>query len=210
MIGVTPPSARVDQAAPGAAVPRNGLLDVGGATLITNMATLGLMDSATHEQVVEAGGKLDYTVRMFPVPGTMPQLPMIMIESTESDPIAAKKTVELVVAQADSALRTLQRQAGVADDQMVRPFVVSAPLVPIPGMPNRTKSTVAVFVAGAGIAILVGTVVDVLLTRWKARRRERRQTGIQAADGPDTADGETNGQTQDTHAAAGEIAVDSR
>src|SRR5271165_755939 len=84
VIGVAPPNTRVDQAAaPGEGVPRNGLLDVGGAPLIANMTTLGLSDALFRGQVVAAGGKADYTVRMFPVPATMPELPLILIEATE-------------------------------------------------------------------------------------------------------------------------------
>ena len=216
VIGIAPPNTRVDQAAPGEAVPRNGLLDVGGASLIANMAALGLRDSSVVTRVVAAGGKADYTAKMFPVPMTMPELPLIMIEATEPDPIAASETVQLVVAQADSTLRSLQRQASVPDDQMVTPFVVSPQSVPWPGMPSRTRSTVAVFVAGAGLAILFGLVVDVLMTRWKARRQERRQTRVQTPYGGDTADGAgTEDGTRNVHPqgkfpAAGEVAVDSR
>jgi hypothetical protein len=210
VIGVAPPNTRVDQVAPGQAVPRNGLLDVGGAGLIANMTILGLRDSSVVTQVVAAGGKADYTARMFPVPATMPELPLIMIEATESDPVAASKTVELVVAQANSTLRSLQQQAQVPDDQMVTPFVVSPPSVPSPGMPSRTRSTIAVLAAGVAIAILVGVVVDVLMTRWKASRRKRPQTGVQAADGAHTADGAGNANPQNEDAAASEVAVDSR
>ena len=213
VIGVSPPVTRVDQAAPGEGVPRNGLLDLGGASLITNMATLGLGDSSVRSQVAgswAAGGRPDYTVRMFPVPGTMPQLPLIMIEATEPDPVAAAKTVELVIAQADPVLRTLQQQAQVPNSQMVTPFVVSPPSKPVAGMPSRTRSTVAVFVALAGLAILAGLAADLLLNGWKERRRTRQQTAVQATDGADTADGASNALAQGEDAAVGEVAVDSR
>jgi hypothetical protein len=205
----------VDQAVPGEEVPRNGLLDVGGATLVTNLAVIGLRDPSVQARVVAAGGKPDYWTRMFPVPASMPELPLIMIEATEPDPIAASKTVELVVAQADSTLRTLQQQASVPDDQMVKAFVVSPPSAPAAGMPSRTRSTIAVFVAGAGLAILAGLVVDVLLMRWKARRQKRQQTRVQTADGPDTVDGaDTADGARQVHPqnghAADEVAADSR
>ena len=183
---------------------------MGGASLIANLTTLGLSDPSVVVKVVAGGGEPNYTARMFPVPPTMPELPLIMIEATEPDPAGASKTVELVVAQADSTLRTLQQQASVPDDQMVKPFVVSPPSAPAAGMPSRTRSTIAVFVAGAGLAILVGLVVDVLLTRWKARRQKRQQVQAQTADGPDPADGAKNVDRQNTHAAADEVAIDSR
>jgi len=210
VIGVAPPNTRVDQAAlPGEGVPRNGLLDVGGAALITNMATLGLSDSSVRGQVAVAGGSADYTARMFPVPGTMPELPLILVEATEPDPLSASKTVELVIAQADPTLRTLQQQANVPVDQMVKPFIVSPPSVPVPGTPSRTRSTVAVFVACAGLAILVGLVADVLLTRWAERRRKRQQTAVKSTEGADTADGTSNSLPQEEHSAVGEVTVDS-
>ena len=70
-------------------------------------------------------------------------------------------------------LRNLQQQADVPDDQMVTPFVVSPPSAPAAGMPSRTSSTIAIFVAGAGLAVLVTVVADALLTRHKAKRRQR-------------------------------------
>ena len=146
VIGVSPPDKRIDQAAPGEGVPRNGLLDLGGASLITNMATLGLGDSSVRGQVAAAGGKPDYTVRMFPVPGTMPELPMIMIEATEPDAVSASKTVELVVAQAGSALRTLQQQANVPNLRWSRHSwcrhraFLRRECQAVPGQPSRSSS----------------------------------------------------------------------
>jgi hypothetical protein len=202
VIGVTPPNSRIDQAAaPGDAVPRNGLLDVGGASLITNMATLALGDSGIRTQVVASGGAADYTVKMFPVPATMPELPMIMVEATEPDPLTASKTVESVVGQAGSTLRALQQQAGVPDDQMVTPFVVSPQSGPWPGMPSRTRSTIAVFVALAGAAVLAGLLTDVLLSRWSARRRRNRPAVVNTDnDRVETAEESTDARLKNNHA----------
>lgn len=208
VVGIAPPNSQVVVADPGVAVARNGLLDAGGASLITNMATLGLSDSAVRAQVVAAGGKADYTARMFPVPGGMPELPLIMVEATEADPIATSKTVESVVAQADSTLRTLQQQAMVPEDQMVRALVVSPPSVPLPGMPSRTRSTISVFVALAGLAILAGLMADLLLTRWAERRRKPQRTADRSTDGAGAADGTSNSRPQDDHSDVGEVTVD--
>jgi len=184
VIGIAPPSMRIDQMELGVPVPRNGLLDVGGAPLIAQMAAEGLHNPDVVQRVVAAGGQPNYTARMFPVPATSPPLPLIMIEATESQSADATKTVELVIAQADSTLRTLQQLAGVPGDQMVAPFTVSPPSVPAAGMPSRTRSTIAIFVAGAGLSVLIGTVVDVLLMRRKSRAHWRRQGEVDTAAGP--------------------------
>jgi hypothetical protein len=173
VIGLAPPSTRVDNVPAGVPMPRNGLLDIGGAPLIANMAVVGLREPSVVDRVVAAGGLPNYVSKMFPVPATMAQLPIIMIEATDADPAAVSKTLELVVAQAEVTLRTLQQQAQVPGDQMVAPFVVSPPSVPLAGMPSRTRSTIAIFVAGAGLAVLVTVLVDALLTRHKAKRRQR-------------------------------------
>ena len=148
VFGVTPPSTRLDQTELGVPVPRNGLLDLGGASLITNLAVIGMRDPSVVAQVVAAGGEANYTARMFPVPGTMPELPLVMVEATEPDPVAASKTVELVLAQANPTLDGLQKQANVPVDQMVRSFVVSPPSAPVAGVPSRTKSTISSFRRG--------------------------------------------------------------
>jgi hypothetical protein len=208
-IGVAAPSTKMDIAPQGVAVPHNGLLDIGGATVIANMAAIDLHSPAVVERVVAAGGQADYTSGMFWVPPTSPQLPMVTISATEPDPAAALKTVELVVAQADSTLRTLQQKANVPDAQMVTPLVVSPPSAPVAGMPSRIKSTIAIFAAGVGIVILAGLLVDVLLMRRKARRQERPQTRVQTTDGADTADGARNVDPHNEYA-DDEVAMDSR
>src|SRR4051794_1610283 len=44
LIGIAPPSTRVENTPDGVPVPRNGLLDTGGAQLIANLTALGLID----------------------------------------------------------------------------------------------------------------------------------------------------------------------
>lgn len=175
VIGLTPPSTRVDNSIPGVPVPRNGLLDIGGASLVANMTAIGLREPSVVERVVAAGGRPDYNSRMFPGPESMPQLPLIMIEETAPDPAAATKTLELVIEQAEVTLRTLQQQAQVQQGQMVTPFVVSPPSEPLGAAPSRTRSTAVKLIAGLGLAILLSVVVDILMTRRKARTRRRRQ-----------------------------------
>jgi hypothetical protein len=192
VVGLTPPSTRIDNVPPGVPLPRNGLLDVGGASFVANMTALGLRQPTVIDRVVAAGGLPDYTARMFPVPATMPQLPLIMIEVTDADPTEVSKTLELVVHEADGTLRSLQQQAQVPDDQMVTPFVVSPPSAPAAGTPSRTRSTIAIFVAGAGLAVVVTILADVLLTRRKARRRQLPPTGADVQ--PVPADVGPNGQ----------------
>jgi hypothetical protein len=200
VVGMAPPSTRLDQSVAGEPVRRNGLLDVGGAPLIANMTAMGLRDPSVVTQVVAAGGQPDYTSKMFPVPATSPQLPLIMIEATQPDPISASKTVALVVEQTGSALQTLQQQASVPPDQMVTPLVVSPPSPPAEVMPSRIRSTLAIAIAGAGLSILAGVVVDVLLMRWKKRRRARRKERLMAAEPAEKADS----------AAADKVATESR
>jgi hypothetical protein len=170
VIGLTPPSTKIYNAPQGVSLPRNGLLEIGGADLIANMAAVGLREPSAVDRVVKGGGIPDYVSKMFPVPtGTSP-LPIVMVEATNADPAAVTRTLELVITQADVTLRALQRQAQIPEDQMVTPFVVSPPSAPAAGMPARTRSTIAIFVAGAGFVVLVSVVVDALLVRRKARR----------------------------------------
>jgi hypothetical protein len=186
IIGLTPPSTKMYNPPQGVALPRNGLLDIGGADLIANMAAVGLREPSAVDNVVAGGGVPDYVSRVFPVTGNMPPLPLVMIEATNPDPAAVTRTLELVVAQAGVTLRDLQQQAQVPEDQMVTPFVVSPPSAPAAGMPTRTRSTIAIFVAGAALSVLLTVGVDALLTRLKARRR-RRLASAEGAAAPDEA-----------------------
>jgi hypothetical protein len=182
VIGLTPPSTRND-ANPigGGEVPRNGLLDVGGANLIANIATIGLSGPAVADQVKAAGGAV-YTVRMFPIPESFQQLPLIMIEVSAADAATALRTVELVVSQAEPTVLALQKQANVPEREVANSFVVSPPAVPIAGMPSRTRSTLVIFCAGSGIALVLAVVIDLIAVRIRARRKksnhlDRDQTG---------------------------------
>jgi len=176
VIGLTPPNTKVVNAAQGVALPRNGLLDVGGATFIANMTAVSLRESSVVDQVVSAGGLPDYNSKMFPVPATMGQLPLVMIEATNADPAKVTKTLDLVLTQAEVILQGLQEHAQVPADQMVTPFVVSPPSNPEPGMPSRTRSTAAIFLAGTGLTVLFTVIMDILLTRFSARRT--RKSGL--------------------------------
>jgi hypothetical protein len=183
------PSSQVKYTPGGDLVARNGLLEAGGPTFIANMAVLQMREASVVNEVVAAGGSSDYGVKMFPVPATAAQLPLITIDAGLPDPNFAKKTVDLAAAQADAALRAVQQQAGVPDDQMVRGFAVSAPSEPVLAMPSRTKSTIVIFAAGAGSAILIAVVLDVVLMRWKSRRQNRRQIESQSVGATDFSDG---------------------
>jgi hypothetical protein len=176
VIGLAPPSFRIDQAAPGQPVPRNGLLDVGGPALLANLAALGLGQPAVVDRVVAGGGLPNYSAKLFPVPPTAPPIPLVMIEETAPNPALATKTLQLVTNEMTASLQSIQQQAGVPADQMVGSFVVSPPSEPVAAMPSRTRSTTTVFVAGLGLAVLVTVLVDVLLVR----RRKRIKVAPQA------------------------------
>jgi hypothetical protein len=186
VIGIAPPSTKIYNAPQGVSLPRNGLLDIGGADLIANMAAVGLREPSAVDRVVEGGGIPDYVSRMFPVSGNMSPLPLVMIESTNADAAAVTRTLELVIAQSQETLRSLQEQAQVPRDQMVAPFVVSPPSVPAAGMPARTRSTIAIFVAGAALSVLLTVVADALLSRLKTRRRRRLASPEAAAEPVET------------------------
>jgi hypothetical protein len=178
-------------------IPHNGLLDVGGPSLISNMLVIGMRDPAVMQQVVAAGGDAEYGVLMFPGPATQPQLPLVMIEATKSTPVAASKTVAAVVAQADPVLRNLQLQAGVPEGQLVKALVVSPPTPPQIGIPSRMRSTIAIVAAGIGFAVVVAVLLDVILLRrkvrfWKSRGAARN------ADATSTQTDETSTQTPQT------------
>lgn len=195
VLGIAPPSNRFDQATPGSPIPRNGLLDIGGATLIANMGAVALRQPTVVAKVEEAGGLPTYVAYLMPSPGGG-QLPLISIDITDADPDAVSRTLELVIAQADIALANLQQQAHVPDDQMVTTFVVSPPKAPVAGMPTRTRSTIAIFVAGFGLSVLISVLADVLLSR--RRRRIGVRKARPAADRPATDDDAADTATAET------------
>jgi len=181
VVGLAPPSSRVENVPQGEPVSRNALLDIGGASLVANMAAMKLKESSVVDKVVAGGGLPDYVARMFPVPANTPPMPMIMIESSSGDPAEVSKTLELVLAQADGTLHDIQAQAQVPTNLMVSSFVVAPPSTPSAGMPSRTRSTVAIFIAGAGLTVLMTVLVDILLIRLRSWSRQRRQAHADSA-----------------------------
>ena len=67
VIGIAPPSTRVDNVAPGVPLPRNGLLDIGGASLIANMTALGLREPVGRRS--GGRGRRPARLRLQDVPG---------------------------------------------------------------------------------------------------------------------------------------------
>jgi hypothetical protein len=186
VIGVAPPSEKVYNSAPGVPLPRNGLIDIGGAQLVANLAAIGLRQPAVVDRVVAAGGLPYYDSRMFPVAGNVQQMPLIMIDVTDANPALATKTLEVVISQAEVTLRSLQQQARVPDDQMVIPFAVTPPTPPAAAMPSRTRSTIATFAAGAGLSILLTVLFDTAMIRRKSRSRQRPPATIETGAGLDS------------------------
>ena len=119
VVGLAPPSFRLDQAVAGQPVPRNGLLDIGGAPLLANMAALGLRETSVVNHVVALGGSQTYTAKLFPVAANQQPVPLVMIEETAPDPASATKTLELVTDEMSSVLEQIQKQANVPPEMAV-------------------------------------------------------------------------------------------
>jgi hypothetical protein len=187
VIGLAPPNARVEYVDAGVPLPRNGLLDQGGATLIANMTQIGLQQQSVVDKVEAGGGLPDYYAKMLAVPPGVPQPPLIQVEITSAKREAVSRTLELVIAEAQDTLKSLQEQARVPQDQMVGTLLVSPPSTPTPAVPSRMKSTLTIFIAGGGLAVLVTVLADVLLTNVKSRLQRRRQAQSEAAEEPDSA-----------------------
>ena len=170
VIGIAPPNQRVDTVPIGQAVPRNGLLDVGGASLIANMAALGMHQSTVVNRVVAAGGEANYEAKLFPVPATSSPLPLVMIDVATPDPVSTTKTLDVAALELRASLENIQKAADVPPSMMATSFVVSPPGVPVAAVPSRTRSTMTVAVGGIAAALLVTVLADVALVR---RRRAR-------------------------------------
>ena len=182
VIGLAPPSARVEYVEAGVPMSRNGLLDAGGAPLLANLTVFALREPAVVERVAAQGGLGYYGAKIFQVSQTL-ELPLIMIEITAADPALVTKTLNLVLAEADGATRSMQQQARVPNDQMVFPFVASPPIPPMAAMPSRLQSTVSIAVAGAGLTILLSVLIDVILTRRRSRAQKQNAVLTEAAAG---------------------------
>lgn len=178
------PSQQVDYSPTGVPQARNGLLEIGGAALVMNMAVLGLDDPSIRAQVVTAGGMGNFRVRMFPTAsgsGVQPPLPLLMIEAEGPDRGLTSRTVELAAMQADSVLQGIQRQAGVPDAALLKAVMVTKPTV-IAGMPSRTKVLVVILLTGASLAVLAAIGVDALMRWLRKRSRENRPVNDQTSD----------------------------
>ncbi|MFW0795330.1 hypothetical protein AAFP30_16065 [Gordonia sp. CPCC 205515] len=206
LIGIAPPTTRVDAALPGQAVPRNGLLDIGGAPFVANMAALSLGQPTVANKVVAGGGNAAFSARMFPVPEATQQIPLVLIDTSTPDPQTSLRTLQLATAEYGVALENLQRDARVSPSTMVQPFVVSAPSTPAPAMPSRTRSTMTIVVAGLGISIVAAVVADVILMRRRQRRTARAAV---AETSSDAAPSEPESALATQNEAVGEVPADS-
>ncbi|MFF0816098.1 hypothetical protein ACFYVR_13240 [Rhodococcus sp. NPDC003318] len=167
-IGLAPPSVRT-QPPNGEDARRNALVDTGGAPLLANLLAMGLMEPTVSAQVTAAGGDAGYTAKVFSLPPPLGQLPLVTIESQLADPAQVTKTLEVVAAQGQSTLQALQQSAGVPADEMVSTFVVQPPGPPVQAMPSRTRSALSILIAGAGLSTLVTVLLDVALSRRRAK-----------------------------------------
>lgn len=212
MIGLALPPTQPQSADP---LPRNGLMDAGGVLEITTVIADSLGDRSVKDQVVAAGGNDNYTAKLFPIGANNNQLPLIVVEASEPNADSASKTVQLVAQQAWSVTRRMQQAAGVGEDQMVRPVVVSPPTTPSPKAEGQLKLAIAIFLIGVAAAVAASVVVDVLLVRRNAREDSRRTASIRAQEGADIGGGSTTGgdarhaSSRDVHV-AGETTVVSR
>ena len=152
--------------------------------MVANLTIMGLRDPATVAAVVAGGGSPWYTAKMFPVPMNTPGLPLIFIETSQPDPMRATKTMELVVAQADPALRMVQERASVPPDQFVKAIIGTPPTKPQAAMPSRTKSAISIVVAGIAFSMIAALISELLLNRWKSKRNQRSSVQLRSSSAP--------------------------
>jgi capsular polysaccharide biosynthesis protein len=201
-ISIALPSTHFEAADPGVGVPRNGLIDAGGALLVSNLIAASLNEDSVHAQVVAAGGKDNYTAKMFPTAAGVQQIPVVMIEAVEPDPASASKTVELVAEQARLVTKRLQQAAGVPVDQMVTTLVVSPPSRPVAGSSGRLKATLAILLIGVAAAVLAAVITHLFSMRRKSDDDPQPPAvdrGRHAADDTATVHGPMNGQHAHTN-----------
>ena len=188
-------------------LPRNGLMDAGGAVVLTNVLVGSLTDPSVQARVVADGGKGNYTAKMFPVTQSTEQIPLIVVEASEPDPDSASETVQLVAAEAAPLARQMQQAAGVPEDQMVKPAVVSAPSSPEPETRGRLKLAIAILLIGVALAVVAAVVADVLSIRRNARADSQQQasTGVRDEVGSE-AGSTTGGKTRKVPSPDGHVA----
>ncbi|MCX5041699.1 hypothetical protein OG921_00655 [Aldersonia sp. NBC_00410] len=161
--------------ATGVGAPTNPLMNAGGVPLLSNLLAMGMSDAGVREQVVAQGGMSDYTAKVFSVVGG--QLPLVVIEATAPDPAIVASTLQAATGVGDGTLHQIQENAGVPPDQMMRTYPIGTIGEPAPAMPSRTRSTVATFVAGFGLSVVLTVIVDVLLIKWRRRKAPAESDG---------------------------------
>lgn len=170
VLGIAP---AVAPQSPGSGLPSNGLMDTGGIGLLSNLLSLGLQDEAVRTQIEADGGLPDYTSAVYAVPGG--QLPLVTVEATASDTAAVERTLTLVTQQAQTTLKQIQEGAGVVAVTQATTYPVRPPTAPEARKPGRARTTVAIFVVGFALSVLISVVADVMITR-------RRRTDADAPD----------------------------
>jgi hypothetical protein len=195
VVGIAPPSESIPYLGEGRAVPRNGLIEVGGPDLLTTMTTIGLGDESARQAVIRQGGTGSFTVRQYPSPvtgaGSTLSIPLLMVEATESTAELAQKTVQLAAREADSVMQAVQRQAGVPEPLIVRALTFSQPKV-VPAIPSRNKKLYFTLFSGIVAAALAAVSVELIMSR-RAASASRGLTKQGRIDGDDDrASGEGN------------------
>lgn len=176
VLGIAP---AVAPQSPGSALPSNGLMDTGGIGLLSNLLSLGLQDEAVRMQIESRGGLPTYVTAVYAVPGG--QLPLVTVESTSADPEEVAKTLTLVTQQAQDTLKQIQEGAGVVTSTQATTYPVRPPTAPEARKPGRARTTVAIFVVGIALSVLIGVTGDVMIRR-RSRGREAVTDGAESAD----------------------------
>lgn len=175
-ISIALPSTHFEPAAPGVGVARNGLVDAGGGLLVSNLIVASLNEDSVRAKVVAAGGKDNYTAKMFPTAAGAQPIPVVVIQAVEPDPASAFRTVELVTEQAGLVTKQLQQAAGVPVDQMVTSLVVSPPSQPVAGSSGRLKATLGVLLIGVAAAVLITVITHLLSLRMPHLLSKRQKS----------------------------------
>ena len=179
VLTIAAPNQKVAYGGAGESIGVNGLLEVGGPNLITNIAVISCnADPALRGRVVARGGTPNFVIKNFPTAtGTQSNgpLPLVMVETTQSDLQTAKKTVELAAVEIGPCLQAVQRNAGVPESVLVKAIPVSAP-VPIKAFPSRTRGPIGILVGGLLLAVLASVTTDALVNLRSRQKTEGAPT----------------------------------